>query len=242
MCSPLFAQQNLAVQNTSGDPSRLALRSACSLRRSASGGLLVGNDSTDAPQDERETKANERASFNAIAAVLEPLPEEARLRLIKLVAAFFDLSLSEGKAAASTEVVHRLSTPPPTTFSEDRSPTPKQFLLEKKAVTDIERIACLAYYLTHYRDTPYFKTLDLSKLNTEAAQIKLANPSKSSDNAMARGLLVQAGGGKRQISALGELYVQALPDREAARSAVAHAKPRRRAKPKPGSTEPSEVD
>jgi len=46
--------------------------------------------------------------------------------------------------------------------------SPKDFLLEKQPRTDVERIACLAYYLTHYRATPHFKTIDLSILNTEA--------------------------------------------------------------------------
>ena len=100
--------------------------------------------------------------------------------------------------------------------------------MEKKPVTDLERITCLAYYLTHYRGTAHFKTLDLSKLNTEAAQIKLANAANAVENASATGLLVPAGGGKKQLSAVGELYVQALPDRQAAKEAIAHARPRRR--------------
>ena len=33
-------------------------------------------------------------------------------------------------------------------FSEGHEPSPKQFLLEKAPQTDVERIACLAYYLT----------------------------------------------------------------------------------------------
>lgn len=94
----------------------------------------------------------------------------------------------------------------------------------------MERITCLAYYLTHYRETPHFKTLDLSKLNTEAAQLKFSNAAFASDNAVRAGLLVPAGKGAKQISALGELYVQALPDRAAAKDAVAHMKPRRKNK------------
>ena len=34
--------------------------------------------------------------------------------------------------------------------------SPKDFLMEKAPNTDVERIACLAYYLTHYRSTPHF--------------------------------------------------------------------------------------
>jgi hypothetical protein len=105
--------------------------------------------------------------------------------------------------------------------------SPKAFLIEKRPQSDVERIACLAYYLTHYRDEPTFKTLDLSKLNTEAAQIKLSNPTRAVDNAAGAHFLIPAGQGKKQLSAIGELYVQALPDRSAARDAIADLKKRR---------------
>lgn len=103
----------------------------------------------------------------------------------------------------------------------------KAFLIEKRPQSDVERIACLAYYLTHYRDQATFKTLELSKLNTEAAQIKLSNPTRAVDNAAGAHFLIPAGQGKKQLSAIGELYVQALPDRVAAREAVADLKRRR---------------
>jgi hypothetical protein len=75
-----------------------------------------------------------------------------------------------------------------------------------------------------------FNTLDISKLNTEAAQVKFSNPSVAVNNAALAGFLVQAGKGDKQISSIGELYVQALPDRDAAKAAIAHARPRRRSR------------
>src|SRR6185312_8399188 len=98
---------------------------------------------------------------------------------------------------------------------------------EKAPVTDVERMACLAYYLTHYRDTPHFKTLDLSKLNTEAAQPKFANAANTTNNSVKRGYLVPSTKGQRQLSAAGERFVLALPDREAAKSAMMTVRPRR---------------
>jgi hypothetical protein len=106
--------------------------------------------------------------------------------------------------------------------------SPKEFLYEKRPVTDVDKIACLAYYLTHYRSSPYFKTFDLSQLNTEAAQIKFSNPAHAVDNATKAGLLVPAVKGQKQISAVGELYVQALPDRMAARAAIEGSRRRRK--------------
>jgi hypothetical protein len=104
----------------------------------------------------------------------------------------------------------------------------KEFLYQKQPRTDVERIAALAYYLTHYRDIPQFKTLDLSKLNTEAAQPKFSNAANSANNAVKQGYLVPTSKGQRQLSAAGERFVAALPDREAARLAMSAGTPRRR--------------
>jgi len=115
-------------------------------------------------------------------------------------------------------------------YSEDTSMSAKDFLLEKQPRTDVERIACLAYYLTHYRGMPHFKTIDLSMLNTEAAQPKFANTAYSSNNAVKLGYLVPSTKGQRQLSAVGERFVRALPDREAARAALEAVRRRPRTK------------
>jgi hypothetical protein len=115
-------------------------------------------------------------------------------------------------------------------FSEDRSISPKQFMFEKQPQTDVEKVTCLAYYLTHYRNMPHFKTLDISKLNTDAAQIKFSNPAVAVDNAVKTKYLVPATKGNRQLSAQGELFVQALPDREKAKAIMANVRPRRKSR------------
>jgi hypothetical protein len=111
-------------------------------------------------------------------------------------------------------------------FSEVHQPTPKQFLLEKAPQTDVERIACLAYYLTNYRDTPHFTTLDLAKLNTEATQPKFSNTAYSAANAANAGYLASATKTTRQISAAGEQFVIALPDRAVAKAIMARVRRR----------------
>ena len=88
-------------------------------------------------------------------------------------------------------------------------------------------MTCLAYYLTHYRDTPHFKTVDISALNTEGAQPKFSNASVAIDNATRDGYLVTATKGTKQISSAGEKYVELLPDREAAREAMRTFRTRR---------------
>ena len=98
--------------------------------------------------------------------------------------------------------------------------SPKQFLVQRRPVNDVQRIACLGYFLTHLRvpPQPHLKTADLSKLNTDAAQPKIGNAAQAVANAtkISR-YLAPAGGGKKQITPLGEQVVEALPDQEAVR-------------------------
>jgi hypothetical protein len=108
--------------------------------------------------------------------------------------------------------------------------TPKQFLARKAPQTDVERIAVLAYYLTHAREIPHFKTKELSELNLEAAGPRLSNASYAASNATKKsGFLAAAPGGTKQITARGEALVEALPDRAAAKAAIdgMPGKPRR---------------
>lgn len=103
--------------------------------------------------------------------------------------------------------------------------TPKQFLAAKKPTTDYERVACLGYYLTNARNTPHFKTADISKIATEAAY-KFSNPATSVHHAsVTYKFLAPAGGGKKQMTALGEAVVEAMPDREKVKVALTEHKP-----------------
>lgn len=154
------------------------------------------------------------------------LDVEGRERLLQTVAAALGIacrtSAAIGSKLSESAVAGR--------FSQDLSLTPKEFLLQKQPRTDVERVACLGYYLTHYRDTPHFRTLDISKLNTEAAQVKFANAAQAVNNATQYGYLAPATKGNKQLSAAGELFVQALPDHEAAKVAMTSARPRRKVK------------
>lgn len=157
--------------------------------------------------------------------IMSNVAPENRERLIQSLATFFDLTPMA--APNATSAARRREGIP---FSEEKVLSPKEFVFQKKPQSDVERVTVLAYYLTHYRDTPYFKTLDISKLNTEAAQAKFSNAAYAVDNATKYGYLVPASKGNKQVSAAGELFVQALPDREAAKQVMQSARPKRRSK------------
>ena len=176
---------------------------------------------------------SELDAFQAIISALNPLTNEARRRLLDSAATLLRIEQPQrgftstiALGSPSPGAPQRSSAP----FSADTEMSPKEFLFEKKPQTDVERIACLAYYVTHYRSTPHFKTTDLSLLNTEAAQPKFANTAYSSNNAVKLGYLVSSTKGQRQLSAVGERFVFALPDREAAKEALASLKRRSKTK------------
>ncbi|RYH28281.1 MAG: hypothetical protein EON54_23510 [Alcaligenaceae bacterium] len=177
--------------------------------------------------------ANDLDALTRIISALRPLEREEQLRALRAVILFLGLNVELAEAGAPRSGVARTyaesnSLPNPGSFSEDRALSPKEFLRDKMPSSDIERIACLGYYLTHYRETPHFKTVDVSSLNTEAAQPKFGNASMAVDNASKAGLLVQAVKGAKQVSAIGEHYVQLLPDRDAARDYLKSANLRKR--------------
>jgi hypothetical protein len=180
----------------------------------------------------------EFAALQAVITALQRVDVAARERIFDAAATF--LQLDRGQAArhrapseygaAPSTTLGQTAQPTYPGFSDDTSMSPKEFLFQKQPRTDVERIAALAYYLTHYRDMPQFKTLDLTKLNTEAAQPKFSNAASSANNAVKQGYLVPTTRGQRQLSAAGERFVAALPDRDAARAAMTAGAPRRKAR------------
>jgi hypothetical protein len=187
-----------------------------------------------------EDFADDLAAFQQVAAAFQRLDHPGRLRLLRTIATFFRLDANLIASHMATPAAPLANTAPfgspLSSFSEDRTPQPKEFLRDKKPNTDVERVAVLAYYLTHFRGMPHFKTVDLSALNTEAAQVKFSNAAQAVDNATKAGLLVPAIKGTKQLSAHGELYVQALPDRAAAKEAIKDTRPKRRRRASPNST------
>jgi len=108
---------------------------------------------------------------------------------------------------------------------------PREFMRNKKPQTEVQKVACLAYFLAKQRQQTQFKTRDLSNLNIEAAGHKIGNPSMAVDNATKQNhYFAPAGGGKKQLTPLGDAIVEALPDQDAVKKVEAEEKPRKRAR------------
>ena len=181
-------------------------------------------------------------AFQQLADVFLPLKQELRVRAHAMVGAFLGLAPASADAAAASAVKGAAKasaakagaakaparrSPPQPRPAPPGSLSPKDFLAEKKPTSDVERVACLGFYLTHNRATPHFKTVDINKLNTEAAQRKFTNAAATVGNATRLGYLATATKGMKRIAPEGEKYVQQLPDREAAKAAFRARKAKR---------------
>jgi hypothetical protein len=190
-------------------------------------------DDDDAAASPTDRVASEAATLQRVISELSGLRGDARQRIVEMLCIFFRLDMPAGGGGRAAPVSH----PQPPIggrifqFSEPetRSPAPpaKRFLVDKAPTSDVERVACLAYYLTHFRGTPHFKTSDISALNVEAAARQFSNAAFAVNNATNSGYLVPSVKGAKQLSAAGERFVEALPDRLAAREAMAQNRPKR---------------
>ncbi len=167
-----------------------------------------------------EKTSDQREVLNDILARLTPFDDESRLRILQTVATFLNIQLPGMSSATNgpTGSNSPATVPSAPTFSGHENASPKQFLMDKQPESDVERVVCLAYYLKHFRNLSDFNTLDISKLNTEAAFPKFSNPSVPVANAAHLGYLVATSNGNKQLGAFGDRLVQALPDREAVKT------------------------
>src|SRR5258708_15910352 len=91
--------------------------------------------------------------LNKIIQLLQPLPVERRVRLVRTLLTFLGIDSGGMRSVASSEASQTgISPSKRVPYSQELASSPKQFLVEKQPRTDVERVACLAYYLTHYRD------------------------------------------------------------------------------------------
>lgn len=167
----------------------------------------------------------ELVATQAALSALKPLDSDQRARVIRWLSEKLEVTtVPQNSRSSAVDRIEEVDT------VSQKSMSPKQFLAQKKPTKDVDRIACLAYYLTYMRDTPHFKTGELTALNTEAAARKFANISNAATNATRQsGYLAAAGKGQKQITALGEAVVEALPNYDKVAIALAE-QPKRKNK------------
>jgi hypothetical protein len=175
----------------------------------------------------------ELKAMQAALEALQPLDQDAQQRALDWVGSRLGLEVPPaGNFAERNGNDDRGTEGTPSTSRGRESgekPSAKDFVNGKRPSTNVERIACLGYYLAKYGESPAFKTKDISDLNTEAAGPRLTHAARDVTEAeRSSGYLTSAGSGQKQMSARGEALVEALPDREAVKQALADHPYRRR--------------
>jgi hypothetical protein len=167
--------------------------------------------------DPKKALAGMQDAFDA----LEPLEPGERVRAMSWLAETLEVKTKASPPAGLQKALAN--------SDDEIADDPKRFMADKEPTTDVERIVSLAYFLTKVRGVNSFKTLDLTELNKEAAGYKFSNAATTAKNATNQnGYLASAGGGARQITALGEKVVEALPDRDAVATVLSKAPKRRK--------------
>src|ERR1700720_4579126 len=93
-------------------------------------------------------------ALSTIVGVLKELEPDVQKRVLQSVHAFLDIQIQQKAVHQSDLALNVAKGASGDEFSRDRTISPKEFLRDKNPVTDVERVTCIAYYLTHYRDTP----------------------------------------------------------------------------------------
>ena len=153
-----------------------------------------------------------------VISLFKQLPPEERERVHKAIGAYF--GLGDGKneifpTISVSDVAKKIK------FSTVKHQDPKEFLVNKHPRDLLERVLCLAYYITYDMGLGSFSALHISKLNTEAAQTKLPEILVLKD-ALKWGYVSGGLSGKILLTKVGERLVEALPNFELANKYAVH--------------------
>src|ERR1035437_2887353 len=148
-----------------------------------------------------DTLGKELAAVQAICEALVDLDDAGRGFVLKTVSMRLGISLA---LAAPQQVPDgskkNISSPVETGLDPRSSRTPgsqteREFFREKQPISQVHRVACLAFYLTHFKGQPQFKTKDLTKVNSDGGQPQMSNASVSIANAEKARLITPIGHG-----------------------------------------------
>lgn len=172
----------------------------------------------------------EVVALEAIIDALDPLDEQQKLWVLQTAASRFSLRIENAVPSRGTYPEGAGASAPSSAepISTGEYSTPQEFIRAKSPKTDVQRVTCLAYYLTKFRKTPLFKTKDLVALNTDAGCPKFSNPTVTVNNARRDKYLTPTGKGDKRITNQGEDLVDALPDQEKVKALKSEPRPRRR--------------
>jgi len=108
------------------------------------------------------------AALGTVIDALDPLEADKRLWVLQTAASRFSLTMNPTVSGGGKPPREADTPAGPGTdkIAGGADASPQSFIRAKNPTTDVQRIACLAYYLTKHRNTTRFKTKQLTDLNT----------------------------------------------------------------------------
>lgn len=186
-------------------------------------------------------KQDPTGALVAVVKALEPLADAEKHWVLQSAASRWSLNV-QGQAAGSGGLLPGaaagLGAAPGGAPADVQSAIAKKdaraFIRIKRPTTDVQRVACLGYFLVQTTGQPGFSSKDVGKAHTDSGGSSI-NMTRAIDNATRQAKYLSNRGPKeKQLTTLGEDVVVALPDQLVVKEAEAAAKGRgkRRAKKK----------
>lgn len=166
-------------------------------------------------------KISEIDALKKIDEALEQLTPEEKQRIFNFLASkhsltFNTVSKGGGGSAVGNGVVANASG-----NGQENITDIKQFLAAKKPHGFYEQVTCVGYFLEKTQGVENFNTKDITVANTAARATKIPNPSLYVNHCQnTYGYFSNVGSGKKAMTTRGEALVEALPDRDAVKTAL----------------------
>lgn len=162
---------------------------------------------------------NATSALVAVVTALEPLGDADRQWVLQSAASRWSLILPANTQAGISQQVPNGGAASGASSGEAQSAIekkdPRAFIRVKRPATDVQRVACLAYFIVTTSGKPGFSSKDVVTTHTDSGGSKI-NMTRALDNATRRSKYLSNRGPKeKQLTPLGEDIVDALPDQNA---------------------------
>jgi hypothetical protein len=166
-------------------------------------------------------KADPTTALVAVIKALEPLKEPDRQWVLQSAASKFNATIQQHAGAGNnggTTTPAGSGGAPAGVQSSIAKKDPRAFIRIKKPSTDVQRVACLGYYLSQTTGKHGFTSKEVTQAHTDSGGSAI-NMTRALDNAT-RGsnYLSNRGPREKQLTTLGEDVVNALPDQAAVKA------------------------
>lgn len=180
-----------------------------------------------------DKKGDPTAALVVVVKALEQLNDADRQWVLQSAVSRWNLvppGLAIGTAGGANAVVGQGVVPVAATGPDTQAAIARKdaraFMRIKRPSTDVQRVACLGYFLVQTTGQQGFASKDIVKAHTDSGGSSM-NMTRALDNATRRAKYLSNRGPKeKQLTTLGEDIVMALPDQQAVKDAEGGAKSR----------------